>query len=68
MNKAMSKADNIILMGDLNIDCHNVNDAEYDALDRFRDIFNFNNLLKEKSCFDSSTGNFCVFLTKIFPK
>ena len=51
-------------MGDLNIDCHNINDTGYDVLDRFCDIFNFNNLIKEKTCFASSSGtSIDVFLT-----
>ena len=64
MNKALSKADNFYLTGDFNIDCHNINDTGYDVLDRFCDIFNFKNLIKEKTCFASSAGiSIDVFLT-----
>ena len=51
LNKALSRYDNLLIMGDLNIDTQNLKDAGFNALDCFCDTFNLKNLIKNKTCF-----------------
>ena len=56
LNKAFSIVDNVIVMGDFNIDCHNSNDSGFEFLNNFCDIFGLENLIKNKTCFARSDG------------
>ena len=47
----MNNYDNIILMGDFNIDIKKENSIAYDKLEEFCDTFNLTNLLKSETCF-----------------
>ena len=51
LNKALSRYDNLLIMGNLNIDTQNLKDAGFNALDCFCDTLNLRNLIKNKTCF-----------------
>ena len=51
LSKVFEKYDNIILMGDLNIDLHNSKCQGYKELLAFMDTFSLTNLIKDKTCF-----------------
>ena len=51
LDKATNKYDDIILMGDINIDLHDKKCVGFKQLNDFMDIFNLTNLIKEKTCF-----------------
>ena len=51
LNKVTNKYDNIILMGDINIDLHNRKCVGFKELSEFLDIFNLTNLINDKTCF-----------------
>ena len=48
---AFGKYDNIIIMGDINIDIYNQSDAGYNKLKHLCDVYNLSNLIKGKTCF-----------------
>ena len=56
LNKALSIVDNVIVMGDFNIDCHNPNDSAFEFLNNFCEIFSLENLVKSKTCFAGANG------------
>ena len=56
LNEALSKGDNIIVLGDINIDSHNTNDDGFKYLKSICDTFNLKNLVKEKTCFAKTQG------------
>ena len=51
LTSATNIYDNIILMGDINIDFHNKISFGFNALNQFMDIFSLTNLIKDKTCF-----------------
>ena len=51
LDKATNKYDDIILMGDINIDLHDKKCVGFKQLNDFMDIFNLTNLIKDKTCF-----------------
>ena len=57
LNKALSKVDNIIVLGDINIDCHNPNHNDFDYINTLCETFNLKNLIKDKTCFASTHGS-----------
>ena len=57
LNKALSKVDHIIVLGDINIDCHNPNDNDYSYLNTVCETFNLKNLIKDKTCFAGTHGS-----------
>ena len=48
---ASAKYDNVIIMGDINIDFQICTDAGYNKLKQFCDIYNLSNLIKANTCF-----------------
>ena len=50
LSRAINNYDNIILMGDFNIDIKKENSIAYDKLEEFCDTFNLTNLVKSKTC------------------
>ena len=63
LNKAVSKYDNIIIMGDINIDVHDVTCVGFKELAHFMDTFGLKNLVKDKTCFFKGSCIDIVFLT-----
>ena len=51
LSRAINNYDNIILMGDFNIDIKKENSTAYDELEEFCDTFNLTNLVKFETCF-----------------
>ena len=47
----MKKYENVVIMGDLNIDTKNKKSVGYKEYSNFVDIFGLKNLIKEKTCF-----------------
>ena len=54
LNKAFSNYDNIIIIGDINIDTHDPNDYGYDKLISLCETFDLKNLIKDKTCFTNT--------------
>ena len=50
-SKITCKYDNVILMGDINIDSHDKKSPGFEDLKMFKDTFGFSNLIKDKTCF-----------------
>ena len=57
LNQALSKCDNIVVMGDVNINVQNSNDSDLHHLLSLCDIFCLKNLIKEKTCFAGIQGS-----------
>ena len=51
VEQAFLKCNNIIIMGDINIDLYDSNDNDCNKLKYFCDVFDFTNLIKDKTCF-----------------
>ena len=51
MNIAICKYDNIVIIGDINIDSDSELTSDFEKLSSFCDIFSFKNLIKDKTCF-----------------
>ena len=51
MNKMIVKYNNIILMGDINIDSDDKKSPGFKNLMNFKDLFGLSNLIKQKTCF-----------------
>ena len=51
LNSALDRYDNIIIMGDINIDTHDIQHSGYTKLISFCDIYGLSNLVKDKTCF-----------------
>ena len=51
VEQAFLKCSNIIIMGDINIDLYDSNDNDCNKLKYFCDVFDFTNLIKDKTCF-----------------
>ena len=64
ISRALDKYDNIIIMGDINIDTHTKTDPGFDKLVSFCDIFDLSNLVTSKNCFTKNhSSSIDVFLT-----
>ena len=55
LNKAFSKVDNVIVLGDLSIN-FNVTDSNYDRLKILCETFDLRNIIKQKTCFAGEQG------------
>ena len=65
LNKALSKVDNIIVLGDINSGCHNPYHNDFDYINTICEIYNLKNLIKDKTCFAGTHGSSIdVILTK----
>ena len=51
INKMLVKYNNIILMGDINIDSDDKKSPGFKNLMNFKDLFGLSNLIKQKTCF-----------------
>ena len=51
LNSAMDKYDNVMIMGDINIDTHDIQHPGYTRLSSFCDVFGLSNLVNDKTCF-----------------
>ena len=51
VNRALDSYDNIIIMGDINIDTHDKADPGFEKLMSFCDVFDLTNIVKSKTCF-----------------
>ena len=56
LNKAIYKYDNVLIMGDLNIDILNTESCGHKKLHEICDTYSLSNLIKEKTCFASKKG------------
>ena len=64
LNRALDRYDNIILMGDINIDTQNKTDPGFDKLVSFCDVFGLSNLVTSKTCFTKNhSSSIDVILT-----
>ena len=64
LTKVYSKYDNVILMGDINIDLDDMKCQGFKEFSNFMDIFSLSNLIKEKTCFFKNHDSLIdVFLT-----
>ena len=57
VDKATSAYDNVIIMGDINIDTSCTTAAGYTKIEDLMDIFGFENLIKYKTCHASTKGS-----------
>ena len=57
LNSALDKYENIILMGDINIDTLNKQDTGYNRIVSFCDVFGLSNLVTAKTCFTKNTSS-----------
>ena len=51
LSKAVNKFDNLIIMGDFNIDITKEDCSGFGKLEELRDAFNFTNLIKSETCY-----------------
>ena len=51
LSKAVNKFDNLIIMGDFNIDITKEYFSGFDKLEELHDKFNLTNLIKSKTCY-----------------
>ena len=64
LNSALDKYDNVILMGDININTLDKEDSAYQKLTNFCDVFGLANLVTAKTCFTkNSSSSIDVILT-----
>ena len=56
LSKAMNKYENIIFIGDLNIDLDIPNSDKENQLGNLCDVFNLSNLIKDKTCYMTPQG------------
>ena len=47
----MDKYDNVMIMGDINIDTHDIQHPRYTKLSSFCDVFGLSNLVNDETCF-----------------
>ena len=61
---ALNQFDNIIMMGDFNIDVKNGEDIDLDKIDVFCDTLNLNNLVESDTCYTNNhKSTIDLFLT-----
>ena len=64
LNRALVWYDNVIVMGDINIDTQNKTDPGFDRLASFCDVFGLSNLVMSKTCFTKNhSSSIDVILT-----
>ena len=64
LNSALDKHGNVIIMGDMNIDTHDIKHYGHTKLNSFCDVFGRSNIVKDKTCFTKSySSSIDVFLT-----
>ena len=64
LNKALDKYDNVMIMGDIDIDTHDIQHPGYTKLISFCDVFGLSNLVKDKTCFTKNhSSSIDVMLT-----
>ena len=64
LNTALDKYDNVMIMGDINIDTHDIQHPGYAKLISFCDVSGFTNLVKNKTCFTKNhSSSIDVMLT-----
>ncbi len=64
LNSALDKYDNVIIMGDININTFDKADAAYQKLASFCDVFGLSNLVTAKTCFTrNGSSSIDVILT-----
>ena len=64
LNQALDRYDNVILMGDINIDTQDSQHPGYNKLSSFCDVFGLSNLVTTKTCFTKShSSSIDVILT-----
>ena len=51
LSKAVNKFDNLIIMGDFNIDITKEDCSGFDKLEELRDTFNLTKLIKSETCY-----------------
>ncbi|HBI40814.1 MAG TPA: hypothetical protein DDY16_07710, partial [Tenacibaculum sp.] len=56
LSKATNKYDNILFIGDLNIDLNEPSSDKENQLGNLCDIFSLSNLIRDKTCFMSHQG------------
>ena len=54
LSKAVNKFDNLIVMGDFNIDITKENFSGFDKLEELCDTFNLTNLIKSETCYTNN--------------
>ena len=54
LSKAVNKFDNLIIMGDFNIDITKEDCSGFDKLEELRDMFNLTNLSKSETCYTNN--------------
>lgn len=64
LDLAFRSYDNVVVMGDLNIDCDDKSTTGFDDLTTLCDTYNLKNLIKGKTCFTSTRSTLLdIFLT-----
>ena len=64
LNSALDKYDNVMIMGDIKIDTHDIQHPGYTKLISFCDVFGLSNLVKDKTCFTKNhSSSIDVMLT-----
>ena len=64
LNQALDRYDNVIVMGDINIDTRDSQHPGYNKLASFCDVFGLSNLVTTKTCFTNShSSSIDVILT-----
>ena len=57
VNRGLDSHDNIIIMGNVNIDTHDRADPGFEILMSFCDVFDLTNVVKSKTCFTKNHGS-----------
>ena len=57
LNRALDRYDNVIVMGDINIETQNKTDPGFDKLASFCDVFGLSNLVTSKTCFTKNNSS-----------
>ena len=66
VNTALDKYDNIIIMGDINIDTHDKKHPGYNKLKSFCDALGLSNLVTGKTCFSNQYQSSMYVCMKFF--
>ncbi|XP_057293820.1 uncharacterized protein LOC130622382 [Hydractinia symbiolongicarpus] len=64
LDLALKTYDNVVVMGDINIDCDDSSSTGFDIFTTFCETYNLKNLIKQKTCFTNTRASrIDVFLT-----
>ncbi|XP_057308019.1 uncharacterized protein LOC130645912 [Hydractinia symbiolongicarpus] len=64
LDLAFKTYDNVVVMGDINIDCDDSSSTRFDSFTTFCETYNLKNLIKQKTCFTNTRASrIDVFLT-----